>query len=123
MFTCYNTGKKIRERHKHNYKLKFLTICIPIRIIIGIIIWFCSQINKELNDIIAGLLLIISLFAFYRNIICIQDKTTWWSRYLEIFITLSIFITSILALNKYINTKWIAIIIWIDVIIGILQAF
>ena len=120
---CYNTGKKIRERHKNNYKLKFWTLCIPTRIALGLIVWFCSQIDQEyIEEIIAVLLLITSLFAVYRNAICIHDKTTWWSRKFEICIALSIFITSILALTKEIHTKWIAIILWIDVLWGSLNA-
>lgn len=117
MLKCVNTGTKIRKRHIHNIKLKFWLLCIPLRIILGIIILFIDI------KIVAPITLIAGIFSLLANLSCIKDPTKWWSISFEIVISLLLCLFSILVLAGILTNNWIiAAIIWFDVIIGALQA-
>jgi len=127
---CLNTGKVIRKRNKKFLKLKFWGLCIPIRIGLGLAIWYISQINKKADLTIAIIVTILALVAIYNNFRCLGDKTVWWSRYFELFVSVMLVVFGSLSIgfwnqrnndeNSKFDSKFLCIIIFIDVVVGII---
>lgn len=126
---CTNTGNVIRQRWGKYAKPVFYGICIPTRIFIGLIVWYVSQVNFEGELSIAILSLIFGVISCYSNFKCIDDKTTWWSRKVGLFFSLVFIAFAAISItnienpeNEHINwmeTKWLAVIIWIHLIWGL----
>ena len=92
----------------------FYGICIPIRISLGLAVWFLAQKNSTWAKIIASLTLIASVFSMVSNGRCLLDKTVWWNRKVHLFSAVVLAILSILALCGVIDTKYLALVIWLD---------
>ena len=126
---CWNTGRVIRKRHKKFLNIKFWGICIPLRIGLGIAIWYISQINEKADLAMAILVTIGGLIGMYKNFICLCDKTAWWSRRFEFIISLMLVIFGSISIGfwlsdkrKSFHSKFLSIIIFIDVFVAIIMA-
>lgn len=119
---CNNkSGYFNRNGYTEKQKLLiFSFMCVPFRIALGLIIWFVSQIDKEAEQTIASLVLIFSLIGIINNFRCLQDKTVWWSRPFHLISSIAMFIVSSFVLDDKVDGKWLAILLWIDVSIGVL---
>jgi hypothetical protein len=128
---CRNVGGYF---HRNGYSLSkrnslFYSICIPIRILLGITLWFLLEkfhYIKELKLTIAILIIFAEIYVITNTFTCRNDRTIWWSREFESLIMTGMFIFAILILCNKIppeQMKYIAIFIWIDAFIGLLLNF
>lgn len=101
-------------------KILFYTICIFVRLLLAGIVYHFSE-KKELQY-----LLLITSFA---SIITINNKINeggcvWWNRHFHLFISIVLFICSILAIkNKLKNKKYLSYLFYLDVLFGLTNSF
>jgi hypothetical protein len=96
----------------------FYTICIFIRLLLSGIVYNFSD-NKYLQYS----LLFISLISIYSNYQKI-DENVWWNRHFHLLIGIILLIISYKIIKKEIKeTKYLAYILYVDVIFGILDSF
>ena len=95
----------------------FHSICIPIRFLLaGIILQF-----KD-NIYLPYILLVISLVTSYRLYNTLYGPW-WWKRTYHLVISILLAIVSIAIIFKWTErTEWMAYILYMDVIIGIIQS-
>lgn len=113
------TLHEIRKKYNGKHNLAFGLGCIPTRILLGVAIWYISEINNDSNKILASILFVVGLIGILFNVKSFGDNV-WWSRPFEILVCLSIVVLSILSLLEIIETKWIAVAIWIDAVVGVI---
>jgi hypothetical protein len=98
--------------------LLFYCICIWIRLSIALFVYKYSNNNKKFIYII----ILAALLGIYLNFNQLNNKV-WWNRYIHGINSLLLLIVCILSLIGYINSKLIGIILFWDVLFGILYSF
>ena len=96
----------------------FYGVCIPVRICLGLAVWYLSQINETWNKVIPIIVLLLAISGIYNNYTCLEDKTVWWNRKVHMFSNIGLILMSILSLSGVIKSKYIAIVLWLDVLWG-----
>ena len=111
----------------------FLLVCIPLRILIGIALWFLlddhypkpNVNNKSLKKGIVIVVAIISACSFTLLTGMQNDTNAWWSRQTEWAVSLAMLATSLGWLitedrPSTFSPKWLGLIVWLDVLIGVI---
>ena len=109
----------------------FLGVCIPLRILIGIALWFLfdpkykkptpqRKIDKALMTTIA----VIGSASTILLALLIQDTSPWWSRVVEMLVAFAMTGYAFAWLIKESNdekleAKWISVIWFLDIAIGL----
>lgn len=128
--TCINQGGFFKRKGYSLLSriLLFYIVCIPIRILLGVALWFLLQENikeniKELYNTILSLIIIISFFSTITLISCINDTKVWWNRKFELCIAILMILLSSLTLANQMDGKYLALPIWIDAAFGLICSF
>lgn len=96
----------------------FLGVCIPLRILIGIALYFILDLCQNSHDPIMGIILCIGLIASIFLSTKLWSRDAWWYRSLELLISLTMVIYAIIYFVLDIEPKWISMIWFIDIFIG-----
>lgn len=98
----------------------FFFVCIVIRLLLGSSIWVIPQLSKTASIITSTLILVFSLVSIWKLSMCLSvEQTVWWKRQFHLVTAIVLVIMSILSLAGQIEAKWMALVIWIDLIWGI----
>lgn len=99
----------------------FYSVCIPLRIGLGLLVWFLSQRSIQWSKAIASLVLLFSIASIIVLSRCQDDPSVWWSRMYHLLSAVLLLFLSGLSLAEIIETRWIALLIWIDATWGFIH--
>lgn len=98
----------------------FYGICLPLRICLGLAVWFLAQKYSRVISILTLLLSIIAMILTGKG--SMDQSCVWWNRRVHFFSSMCLFVVSILSLTNIIEAKYIALVIWIDLLWGFVDS-
>lgn len=119
---CWNPGGFFK-RKGYSFETRkhlFYGVCIPLRIFIGLLIFFLFDIpNKELHISISAILIALGFYTMLNTISCLRDNV-WWHRKFEALVALTLITMGFLNIFQDLDGKYLAIPIFIDILYGII---
>jgi hypothetical protein len=123
MTKCLNNGSGFPKLGYTPTERKriFYGICIWVRVILGLIVWY-NSFNATFHKIVPYVTLLGGMVGIYSNFKGLGDKCIWWSRKFHLLSSCLVFIISVLSLFNKIDIKYVACVIWTDVLLGFLYS-
>ena len=124
--------KKNNSIDKMNDTLKFLLICIPLRITLGLFLWFFLEDYKgaqedatstkleKFQTAIIWTVIVIGFLSLLVLSILSTGNYVWWSRPFEMVVAGVMIGLSFAVLKGGVDGKYLAVPMWIDVGIGLM---
>lgn len=99
-----------------NRAILFYSICVIVRLLIAGLAYQFR--NKTWLPYIVIVISTIVIYRLYNNL----SGRWWWSRPFHLLMVILLFITSILTIYKYIDSKYISYLLYIDVFGGFIHS-
>lgn len=120
MSNCKTNADRLSNVTPYHRKLMFYCICIWVRILLGLLIWYNQKINQKIINLkyFKYLVLVGGCVGVYLNYINLSNKCVWWSRLFHLITSLVVVLLSILSIFGVVDIKYVAFVIWVDVLYG-----
>ena len=103
-------------------KRLFYGVCIWVRILLAIFVWYAFTHFKKVAYILPPLIILGSVGTIYTFFKC-KDTKVWWSRRIHSIFASILIVMSILTLLGKLDGKWMGVVLLGDVLFGIIWSF